>query len=179
VILDMVASFHVPEDGARYEQPFPGAPSPDELEPDPFYSTGFDAPPIETRIALELDRAPDPPFGSAVQYWARSMESWTDDDPGMAAAYLAYLADLRAGTAIVELRAMAAGDWMIASLDHSLWFHDRVRPDDWILVDLRRVATNSNRGLVLGTMHSHDHRHVASFTQELVTRRRVPREEPS
>ena len=65
---------------------------------------------------------------------------------------------------------------MITSLDHSLWFHDRSSPSEWLLVDLRPVAIGGARGLVLGTMHSYDGRHVASFTQELVVRRR--RESP-
>jgi len=176
VILDMVASFHVPEDGDRYAQPFPDVPDPNDLDPDPFHGTGFAAPPIETRMASEVHGDPEAPLGSAVRYWARSTESW-DDDAGLAAAYLAYVADLRAGTALVDLGRMASGEWMIASLDHSLWFHDRVSPGDWILVDLRRVWMGGNRGLVLGTVHAADHRHVASFTQELVTRRRAGRPE--
>jgi acyl-CoA thioesterase II len=172
VILDMVASFHVGEDGGRYAQPFPDVPPPNELEPDPFQGTGFDVPPIETRIASETTEPPQPPLGSAVRFWARSTESWDRDDPGLAGAYLAYVADLRTGTALVDHWEMEGGHWMITTLDHSLWFHDRVSPSEWLLVDLRRVAVGGNRGLVLGTMHAHDRRHVASFTQELVVRRR-------
>ena len=117
------------------------------------------------------------PFGSAVRFWARSTETWVDDDPGLAAAYLAYVADLRTGTGLVDQWEMDTGQWMIASLDHSLWFHDRVSPSDWLLVDLRRVAVGGARGLVLGHHCTpRDGRHVASFTQELVVRRR--RESP-
>jgi acyl-CoA thioesterase-2 len=171
VILDMVASFHTPEDGDRDAQPFPEVDDPNDLDPDPFQTTGFRAPTIEVRVA-SADPDPAPPFGTAVRFWARSTERWDDDDPGLVAAYLAYVADLRTGTAFVEQSSMQSGRVLVASLDHSLWFHDRTSPDDWLLVDLRRVATASHRGLVLGTMHSHDRRHVASFTQELVLRPR-------
>ncbi len=174
VILDMIASFHVPENGPRYSQQMPDVPHPNDLDPDPdaFLGSGFDILPIETRVATVAAGPPPTPFGSAVRFWARSTEAWVDDDPGLTAAYLAYVADLRTGTGIVDRWEMERGQWMIASLDHSLWFHDRVAPSDWVLVDLRRVATGGNRGLVLGTMHAYDGRHVASFTQELVVRPR-------
>jgi acyl-CoA thioesterase-2 len=171
VILDMVASFHAPEDGERYAQTFPEVRGPDDLDPDPFRSTGFTASSMEIRIASETTD-PEPPFGTAVRFWARSTEPW-GDDPGLAAAYLAYVADLRTGTALVDHAAMQSGRVAVASLDHSLWFHDRVSPAEWLLVDLRRVAIGNRRGLVLGTMHSHDGRHVASLTQELVVRPRL------
>ena len=172
VILDMIASFQVPEDGERYSQPMPDVPHPNDLDPDPFQGSGFDDLPIETRIATAAEGPPPVPFGSAVRFWARSTEAWVDDDPGLAAAYLAYLADLRTGTGIVDQWEMDHEQWRIASLDHSLWFHDRVSPSEWVLVDLRRVAIGGHRGLVLGTMHASDGRHVTSFTQELVVRPR-------
>jgi acyl-CoA thioesterase-2 len=176
VILDLIASFQVPEPGDRYAQPMPSVPEPSDLDSETFHGSGFDHPPIETRIAAVADGPPPAPFGSAIQFWARSTETWVDDDPGLAAAYLAYLADLRTGTGLVAQEEMERGGWMITSLDHSLWFHDRSSPSEWLLVDLRPVAIGGGRGLVLGTVHSHDQRHVASFTQELVVRRR--RESP-
>jgi acyl-CoA thioesterase II len=177
VILDMVASFHAPEGGDRYAQPYPDVGDPDDVAPDPFQSTGFAGPSIEMRMASET-AVPEPPFGTVVRFWVRSTEPWDDDDQGLAAAYLAYVADLRTGTALVDHSDMQSGRVIVASLDHSLWFHDRVSPADWLLVDLRRVAIGNHRGLVLGTMHAHDRRHVASFTQELVVRpKRPPRTE--
>ena len=47
VILDLIASFQVPEPGDRYSQPMPPVPGPDDLDSDSFHGTGFDAPPIE------------------------------------------------------------------------------------------------------------------------------------
>ena len=101
----------------------------------------------------------------------RSTEVWPSD-AGLEAAYLAYVGDLRTGTGLVQQDEMLGGGWMIVTLDHSLWFHERTSPEAWLLVDLRRVAISGNRGLVLGTVHTEDHRHVASFTQELLARRR-------
>jgi acyl-CoA thioesterase-2 len=172
VILDLIASFQVPEDGERHAQPMPEVAAPDDLDPDPFQGSGFDDLSIEMRLATAVEGPPPVPFGSAVQFWARSVETWVDDDPGLAAAYLAYVADLRTGTAVVDQWYRDREHWRIASLDHSLWFHDRVSPSEWVLVDLRRVAIGGHRGLVLGTMHAFDGRHVTSFTQELVVRPR-------
>jgi acyl-CoA thioesterase-2 len=61
---------------------------------------------------------------------------------------------------------------MAASLDHAMWFHRPIRPDGWVLFDLRPIANAAARGLVLGTMHDEAGVHGASMTQEALVRER-------
>ncbi len=171
VILDMVASFHVDEEGARSTQPMPEVPPPEESTPDPFQPTGSDRPALETRIAFAHSGPPELPFGTMFRFWTRSTETWPDDR-GLAASYAAYIADLRTGTGIVGISEQPGGNVMFASLDHSLWFHERFTPEEWLLVDLRHVERGGNRGLVLGTIHTRDGRHVVTFAQEMLVRDR-------
>ena len=56
------------------------------------------------------------------------------------------------------------------SLDHHLWFHRRPRPTDWHLATLRSTVTADARGLVRGTLHDLDGRHVATVAQEVLVR---------
>jgi acyl-CoA thioesterase-2 len=50
---------------------------------------------------------------------------------------------------------------MTTSLDHAMWFHRDGRVDDWVLVDAAPLSTAGSRGLVLGSIHDRDGRHVA------------------
>ena len=59
---------------------------------------------------------------------------------------------------------------MAASLDHAMWFHRPIRPDGWILWDLRPMSNTNSRGLVFGTMHDKSGVHGVSMTQEALIR---------
>ncbi|HEY7107614.1 MAG TPA: acyl-CoA thioesterase domain-containing protein [Acidimicrobiia bacterium] len=171
VVLDMVASFHVTEAGPRSMQPMADVPPPEEGSPDEFHRVGAGSPTLDIRVVYEQDGPAQPPFGSMLRYWVRSTESWPDD-PGLAAAYAAYVADMRTGTGTMGTGERPSAGFMMASLDHSLWFHDRFRPEAWLLLDLRHVERGGNRGIVLGTMHTQDRRHVVTFAQEMLVRER-------
>jgi acyl-CoA thioesterase len=55
-----------------------------------------------------------------------------------------------------------------------MWFHRPIRPDGWVLWDLRPLSNASSRGLVLGTMHDHAGVHGVSMTQEALVREAKP-----
>ena len=102
VILDLIASFQVPETATATRSPCRRCPTPTTSIPSRSTAAASTTRPIETRIAAVADGPPPAPFGSAIRFWARSTETWVDDDPGLAAAYLAYVADLRTGTGLVD-----------------------------------------------------------------------------
>jgi acyl-CoA thioesterase-2 len=54
----------------------------------------------------------------------------------------------------------------MASLDHSLWFHDRFDIDDWLLYVKDTPVTFGNRGLNRGGFFDRSGRRVASVIQE-------------
>ncbi len=168
MILQMLASFHVPEDGERAGQPKPDAPEPESLPPG-----AADRHPDYPIVARMIPLGPTPrsgPMEPAMRFWARSDRAWPGDDQA-SAPYLAYLSDFHMGSAVLHdpLGPFPRGMSM-ASLDHSLWFHDRVSPNEWLLFDVRRVSLGGNRGLALATVHSRDGRHVATVAQELLAR---------
>src|SRR5262245_30247817 len=171
VILDMVASFHLAEDGPRSMQPMPDVPSPEDAPLDEWGSMSGDA--LETRVAFFNAQPAVPPFGTMLRFWARSTEIWPDE-PGLAAAYAAYIPDMRPGSGTRGPGERPTAGCMFASLDHSIWFHDRFAPEEWLLVDLRHVERGGNRGLTLGTIHTRDGRHVVTFTQEMLIRQNTP-----
>jgi len=86
---------------------------------------------------------------------------------------LTYISDMGAVMAARRaLRLPWAAGGMAASLDHAMWFHRPIRPDGWVLFDLRPIANAAARGLVLGTMHDESGVHGASMAQEALVRER-------
>ncbi|KAJ2377508.1 acyl-CoA thioesterase [Coemansia sp. RSA 2607] len=59
---------------------------------------------------------------------------------------------------------------MLVSLDHTIWFHEPFRADDWLLYVMESPRTASGRGLAFGRIYSRDGVLVASTAQEGVAR---------
>ena len=60
----------------------------------------------------------------------------------------------------------------VASLDHSIWFHEEVRLDDWLLYSMDSPWSGNSRGFARGSIYTRDGRLVASVAQEGLTRDR-------
>ena len=67
--------------------------------------------------------------------WVRSTAP-LGDDPLIHRAGLAYLSDLGTGFGQQDASLVGRGG---PSIDHSIWFPENIRADDWVLVDLRPV----------------------------------------
>jgi acyl-CoA thioesterase len=67
----------------------------------------------------------------------------------MQRAGLTYLSDLGTGFGQQHKSLIGRGG---PSIDHSLWFHEDIRADDWVLVDLRPVKARSARGTYHGSL---------------------------
>ena len=92
------------------------------------------------------------------------------DDPLVHACALAYVSDLGSGFGQVEVEGLPAGG---PSIDHSLWFHEVVRADEWLLLELWPLKARSARGVYQGSMRSQDGRLAAVITQEMLLRERT------
>ena len=57
-----------------------------------------------------------------------------------------------------------------ASLDHTIWFHGRLRADRWHLYDFSCLHIVGGRGLALGHVFASDGTHVATVAQEVLVR---------
>jgi acyl-CoA thioesterase-2 len=59
---------------------------------------------------------------------------------------------------------------MVASLDHSLWFHRPFRVDEWLLYDIESPVAYGARAFTRGSFYTRDGVHVASVAQEGLVR---------
>ncbi|KAJ1956692.1 acyl-CoA thioesterase [Linderina pennispora] len=59
---------------------------------------------------------------------------------------------------------------MVVSLDHTIWFHESFRADDWLLYVMESPRAASGRGFAVGRIYRRDGVMVASVAQEGVVR---------
>ncbi|MBK5222279.1 MAG: thioesterase family protein [Acidimicrobiia bacterium] len=171
-ILNLDASFHADEPGDEFqlESPVDAMPPPDGLERDTDHF-GPHRRPIDHR---EVEPSP---ARSTRAMWIRTSEA-LGDDPVLHACVITYLSD--SGPVSAARRAIGrggrrggwGGDLMTASLDHTLWFHQPARADEWLLYELQAVACGRARGLTRGAMWTQDGRLAVSVTQEALLRPR-------
>ena len=55
---------------------------------------------------------------------------------------------------------------MMASIDHSIWFHRPFNFEDWILIAMESTASVGSRGFVRASMFTQDGTLIGSATQE-------------
>jgi hypothetical protein len=94
--------------------------------------------------------------------WARSSTN-LGDDPLVHRAALTFLSDLGTGFGQQDRSLIGRGG---PSIDHSVWFQEDIRADEWVLVDLRPVKARSARGTYLGSMRDRHGRLGATLHQE-------------
>ena len=87
--------------------------------------------------------------------------------PLVHACALTYVSDLGSGFGQVEVPGLPAGG---PSIDHSLWFHDPIRADEWMLLELWPLKASSSRGVYSGSLRSEDGRLGALIAQEMLLR---------
>lgn len=158
VIFSMLASFKIPEEAATFEPPpWRDVPRPDDIE-----ASGWDAL-VETRDVTRREF-----HGHVVTdcMWCR-VPAAMPDDPVLHACVLTYLSDYGGGFVLLDVPGLPLGG---PSIDHVLWFHQPVRTDDWILVDLRPERASDARGTYFGTLRSADGTLAAIVGQECLLR---------
>ncbi|KAI8072738.1 HotDog domain-containing protein [Gongronella butleri] len=107
--------------------------------------------------------------------WFRSKEPVESDDPKVHACIMAYASDSNLlGTAAhangVGFPSKKIG--MMASLDHSIWFHRPCRADEWLLYDMHSPLSGEGRGTSFGRIYARDGTLVATTAQEGIIRLR-------
>jgi len=115
--------------------------------------------------------------------WLRVLED-LGDDQGLQACALAYTSDdiptnaaasthPRIGEVHQESVTTYGEVFVGASLDHALWFHRPLPPDEWLLHDLRSHGIANARGLAVGEVFTPSGIHVATVAQEILIRERT------
>ena len=108
-----------------------------------------------------------PLYSYPTRHWLRCTAA-LPDDPLVEFAVLTYLSDLCSGHDALPTSA----DRSQATLDHALWFHRRVSPEDWLLVDLSSRGVRGGRGLYTGEIWDTRGRLVASLAQDALYRQK-------
>jgi acyl-CoA thioesterase-2 len=162
VIFSMLASFHEREDAAVFDAVATrGGPPADTLpaRPSPLLVEAREITP--TRIADGQVRHSD-------LLWVRAL-SPLSDDPMVHACALTYVSDLGSGFGQVRVAGLPAGG---PSIDHSVWFHEPIRADEWMLLELWPLKAAGARGVYSGSLRAADGRLGAVITQEMLLRER-------
>lgn len=188
-ILSLNASFQRRETGLSHQDAMPNVPGPEGLQnevdlhraqldryPERLRSLLDKPRPIEQRTVEPL-RWIDPQAMPPVSHtWWRTSAPIRSDDPRVHRAVLAYASDL----AMLRTAALPhAVSWFSdpmqeASLDHSIWFHDDFRADDWILFVTHSSWAGRARGFTTGQMFQQG-RLIASIAQEGLIRMLPPK----
>lgn len=179
-ILSLNASFQRREEGASHQDAMPDVPPPedvmDDLEkrrpklhlyPEAIRKTMGHIRPIEQRTVEGLDWIDSTPAPPLMHVWFRASAP-LGDSPTLHRAIFAYASDLfmLRATTLPHGILWFGGEMREASLDHSIWFHDDFRADEWLLLQTRSSWAGRGRGFATAKAFSRDGRLVASVAQE-------------
>ena len=180
------ASFHNSEEGFRHQTVMPDVAPPEELLPEevlsPYLAQALTkenrekmlrAKAIETRPVQVLDPL-HPEVGEPVKHvWFKPCAP-LPQSPALHKHLLAYVSDFSLLT--TSLIPHGASIWQpnmqVASLDHSIWFHEEVCLDDWLLYASDSPWAGNARGFSRGSIYTRDGQLVASVAQEGLIRSR-------
>lgn len=186
VIFNMSASFHAHEEGLSHQIEMPDVPPPEEVKPElERIRERADELPEDLRPILTQDRPldfrpieagdafePGPPEPRR-HTWVRAVGG-VGDRTLHHQAILAYASDYGLLGAALQPHGITfhSPGVMVASLDHSIWFHRAFRVDEWLLYAVDSPASGAGRGFSRGTFFTRDGTLVASVAQEGVVRQR-------
>ena len=115
--------------------------------------------------------------------WLRVLDQ-VGQDPNLQACALAYASDDIPMNAVQSnhprVKATRDGslptyedDFVWTSLDHSIWFHRPLPPDQWLLHHHRSHGLANARGLAVGEVFAPSGVHVATVAQEVLIQERI------
>ncbi|MEL7218741.1 MAG: acyl-CoA thioesterase II, partial [Pseudomonadota bacterium] len=190
-ILNLTASFQVPEDGLEHvDAAMPDVIGPDDLKPDMQLRREMaDAMgeklkeeqrqlmlrprPIEMRTIDRLHWMNSEPKEPHAHTWFRTAAPLTDD-PALHRAVITYASDytLLGTSALPHGLSWMRGELVGASLDHAIWFHREARADEWLLYVTDSPWSGGGRGFNRGRIFNQAGELVASVAQEGMMRKR-------
>jgi acyl-CoA thioesterase-2 len=190
-IFSMAVSFHKEETGLEHQIKMPEVPPPESLPseselkeclidrlPEPVKAYWQRERPIEIR-PVDLSRYLSPENRApSQQVWIRATGQ-LGDDQSLHQCVLAYASDFT----LLDTALSAHGRFvfdprlMLASLDHALWFHRKLRADDWLLYAQDSPSSGAGRAFCRGTLFTREGELVASTAQEGLVRERTARKD--
>lgn len=184
-ILNLAASFQLPEEGLEHQATMPDVPGPDELKDISEYRREFLARmPAENlprfmklEDPFEFRPVQAPPFAESqsrephYSMWFRTASA-LPDDPHLHRTILTYVSDysLISVATRPHIDVVPRSRFSIASLDHAMWFQRPFRMDEWLLYAMESPSATAGRGLVQGRIFRADGVLAVVVTQEGVMR---------
>ena len=180
-IFNLAASFQIVENGPDHQMPMPDVPDPDELPTwqqrvEPYLERlGPDLAqwlvrerPIDSRPVDDprwLDPSPREPQQDV---WIKSNGDLPDGVPLIHECVVAYASDLTLLDTAMFPHAISYQEqqYMIASLDHAMWFHRPFRADEWLLYHQTSPTASHARGLAQGSIFCRDGTLAITVIQE-------------
>ena len=179
-IFSMAASFHKEETGLEHQIKMPEVPPPESLPSEaelkaclidrvpPQVKAYWERErPIEIR-PVDLSRYLTPGnHAPSQQVWIRATGELPNDQ-SLHQCVLAYASDFT----LLDTALIAHGRFvfdpklMLASLDHALWFHRKIRADEWLLYAQDSPISGGGRAFCRGMLFTRDGKLVASTAQE-------------
>ena len=93
------------------------------------------------------------------------------DDASAHRTAAAFLSDFTLAVAPIAPHGLPNPDLrMLVSLDHTIYFHDDFRVDEWFLYEVHSTWAGHNRGLAVGRMYTQDGRLGMTVFQEILVR---------
>ena len=189
-IFNLAASFQVPEQGYVHQSPMPKTKHPAELKSeDELRAMAKDHVPKELQKQFARPRPielkPVDPrqmispakTEAKKEMWLRMRGKVDPANIPLQQCLLAYASDM----GILDTATKPHGvNWFtggvqMASLDHSMWFHEPFDISDWLLYTMDSPSASGARGFNRGELYTEAGKLVASVTQEGLMRPRDPK----
>lgn len=186
-IFNLAASFQVHEPGAEHQSvTLPEVPAFDTLVnetqlkqkavamvPEKYREIFLRPSPIELRPVRPINPFNPPRIPPEKNIWMKA-DGQLPDDLALHQALLAYASDFHLlGTCMLpHAMSFLQPQVQSASLDHTIWFHDNFRMDEWLLYSMHSPWAKNARGLNHGKIFTADGKLIASTVQEGLIRNR-------
>ena len=180
-IFNLSASFQSAEEGLDHQFPMPQVPPPEDLTDMDVHLRAlrphipasmrraldqkrpFEFRPVDPPSFLKRGGKPPPLRG----IWFRAVDTLPDEE-ALHRCLLAYASDFYLLDTAMLPHGLPAPPrtLIIASIDHAMWFHRRLRVDEWLLYATDSPSASGARGFARGSIFARDGRLVASAAQE-------------
>ena len=177
-IFNLSASFQVDEPGPDHAMAMPALPAAEDLPTvreraaahvDRFSDEAMEwlerTTPLETRPVQEPHWMSPGRREPVQDIWFRATDRMPDD-PLLHACVVAYASDMSLLDTTVLPHELVGTPFMMASLDHAMWFHRPFRADEWLLYHQVSPSASGARGLAEGYVFRADGALVVTVIQE-------------
>ena len=183
-IFNLAASFQVEEPGVEHQARMSDVPGPDGLKdfsdisdeqleklPEKMRRFLTAKRPFEIRPVTPISFLEPRKLPPVKQVWFRAVDT-LPDELALHQNLLAYVSDyeLLGTSTLPHGLPFGQGKVIMASLDHALWFHRRVRVDEWLLYAMDSPNAGGARGFARGQVFTESGELVASTAQEGLVR---------